>query len=168
MQLCILFPRGYCNFIRNQEEREMIYYFARLITYCMGLEDRFNIFGWPTDQLEAIIRRDFRDNIYRVIVNEHYLLTIQSQTLHQDISKSNFHYLWYTFVRNEILYLAKYLKTNPSLYKNNYSFTLYYYFKYFISNILFKLPGLSFLMILLSPGMYKYRFKIIKYLSIFD
>ena len=167
IELAALFPDGYCNLGRKREERQSVYYFARVITYCMGLEDRFNIYGWPTDQFEAVVKRDFWDNIYPVIINKQFLDTIKSQTLHEDIEGSKILKLFYYLMKREIFYLAKLLEIDPSLLgKSKLGFTGYSHLKYLLSNKLIKMPGVSsYLMIVLARAAYKRKNEIVNLLT---
>ena len=167
IELAALFPDGYCNVARKREKRELVFYFARVITYCMGVEERFNIFGWTTDQLEAVISIDFWDNIYPVVMNKQFLATIKSRTLHQDIAGSKIHKLFYYLMRHEIFYLAKLLEIDPSLLgKTRLGFKGYIQLKYLFSNKLIKMPGVpSYLMTVVSRAMYKRKNKIINLLA---
>ena len=133
VQLGILYPKAYLHLADNYDDRLHIFYFSRVVLYCLGVENRFNIMSWPTEQVENIMKIDFNKYITRIISNNS---NYRSDRNNMIIDKmENFTMINKLQMELEVSYLAIFLNFE-NVNDRKFSIKLLYYTKRFLSFIM--------------------------------
>ena len=115
MEIGLVFPDHFRSTTKTQEGKEKTFYWFRVLGYCMGIEEQFNLFSWPIEDMENIARYDFWTNIYPVIVNRDNLFKIKTNSMNQELFDKRFHKLFYYVWKKEVYYMANVSKADKSV-----------------------------------------------------
>ena len=107
IEICLVFPNHFRSLTKTEEGKEKFFYWIRVAGYCLSIEEQFNLFSWPIEDIEHIIRYDFRNNMYPTIVNQDNLFKIKNNTMHQELFDKRFHKLFYHVWKQEVYYTLR-------------------------------------------------------------
>ena len=128
-ELGVVFPNNFPSFTKTEEEKEKLFYGLRILCYCMGVQEQFNLFSWPTKDIEHIARYDFWTDMYPAIINRDNLHKIKANTMNQEFSDKKYNkffcYLW----ENEVYYMADVVKADKSVLGEKKKLNGYLFFK---------------------------------------
>ena len=121
IQIGLIFPDHFRSLTNTKERKEKSFYAIRVLCYCMGVQDQFNLFSWPMEDIEHIARYDFWNNMYTVIVNHDNLSKIKTNTINQELFNKRFTKLVFNVWENEIYNMVNISQVNKSVlaYKKN-------------------------------------------------
>ena len=76
--LPILHPEAYFYLAETDLEKDNIFYLARVLGHALGIEERFNIFGWESNKIKKIMDIDIRKKLYPSIMDKQFLRRLNS------------------------------------------------------------------------------------------
>ena len=115
IEIGLIFPKHFRPTTQTQEGKIKTFYVWRILLYSIGVEEQFNVFSWPTEDIEHIARYDFWTNIYPVIMNHDNLLRIKENTMHRELFDRSFSKIVYFIWENEIYQIAYLVKKDKSI-----------------------------------------------------
>ena len=121
IQIGLIFPDHFRSLTNTKERKEKSFYAIRVLCYCMGVQDQFNLFSWPMEDIEKIARYDFWTNMYPIIVNHNNLSKIKANTINKELFDKRFTKLVYYVWENEIYNMVNISQADKSVlgYKKN-------------------------------------------------
>ena len=138
VEIGLVFPDHFRSLTKTQEGKEKTFYWWRVIGYCLGVQDQFNLFSWPIEDIEHIVRYDFWNNMYPTIVNRDNLFKIKANTMNQELFDKKFNKYTYFVWKNEVYYMANVTQADKSVLGKKKKLTGYL----FVKNQLFlKVPN---------------------------
>ena len=136
--LSVLFPGVYYYKNENDNELEYLFYRTRVVGYMIGIEDRFNIFAWTSDEIKMIMHIDFWNNLYPEFMNKEFLRQLACNKLLCGKSIEIISPLVCKLVHFEIIYFnEKILKYKNENYSNGI-IKLFIHLKYFFHRKIMK------------------------------
>ena len=128
-QLGLVFPNNFPSVTKTKETKEKVFYALRILCYCLGVQEQFNLFSWPIEDIEHIAKYDFWTNMYPVIVNRDNLLKIKTHSMNLELFDKTFckfvYYLW----KKEVYYMANITQTDKSVLGKKKKLTGYLFIK---------------------------------------
>ena len=128
-EIGMVFPEHFKSVTKTQEGKEKTFYWWRVIGYCLGVEEQFNLFSWPMEDIEHINRYDFWTNMYPAIVNQDNLFKVKNNTMHQELFDKRYAKLVYYLWKQEIYYMANVAQANKNELGKKKKLTGYLLFK---------------------------------------
>ena len=162
IELGLVFPDNFRSITKTNEAKEKVFYGFRVIGYCFGIQEQFNLFSWPIEDIEHIARYDFWTNIYPAIVNRDNLLKIKLNSFNKELFDKSFTKLVYYLWKKEIHHMAYVAGEDESVLGEKENIAVYIFFK----NICSKLP--NSLAIFLIRRVPKYKRCIMNFMKVFN
>ena len=100
-EIGLVFPDHFRSLTKTQEGKDKIFYALRVVCYCLGVQEQFNLFSWPIEDIENIAKYDFVTNMYPIIVNQDNLFKIKTNTMNLELFDKRFTKFVYYVWRNE-------------------------------------------------------------------
>ena len=115
IEIGLVFPDHFKSVTKTEEGKDKTFYGLRVICYCLGVEEQFNLFSWPMEDIEHIARYDFWTNMYPVIVNRDNLFKIKTNSMYQELFDKRFSKFVYYIWKKEVYYMANVSKADKSV-----------------------------------------------------
>lgn len=107
----------------QDEDFEKILYVARVIYYLNGLDDRYNIFAWPVNEIKIILHDHFFNTLYKQDINDINIdkvnKVVNTLQIGKNFSKSFYYvYKWMCFaIKSSVESPSGYIEYDYRLYK---------------------------------------------------
>ena len=136
IEIGLVFPDHFRSLTKTEEGKEKSFYWLRVVGYCLGIEEQFNLFSWPIEDIEHIVKYDFWTNMYPVIVNRDNLFKIKTNSMYRELFDNSHIKLVYYLWKNEVYYMANVTQTDKSVLGKKKKLTGYLFIKHtFLHNL---------------------------------